>query len=171
MGDRLATIDMGRTLGPPFCGGELGSYLTQCRLGQDLAPYQVAFWSIQPFGHNRYGPRIGELCPFLEGELGPHLTQCCQDRGLCLHAKLFRLDLSNRLANRQNTPTSQTWKTEQRGQRSDSIWRTVLQRVAQKWTVSFSSTIKSWECLIWPQPTINCVIASLALVRGDAGKK
>ena len=37
--------------------------LTQCGLGQDLPPYQVASWSIQPFGHNRHGPKIGGLCP------------------------------------------------------------------------------------------------------------
>ena len=33
-------------------GGELGSHLTQCRLSRGLPPYQVASWSIQPFGHN-----------------------------------------------------------------------------------------------------------------------
>ena len=32
--------------------GELGPHLTQCRLGRGLPPYQVASWSIQPFGHN-----------------------------------------------------------------------------------------------------------------------
>jgi len=47
MGDRLATIDMGRKLGgaalPPFLGKEeLGPHLTQCRLGRGLPPYQVA---------------------------------------------------------------------------------------------------------------------------------
>jgi len=54
MGDRLATIDMGQKVGgycAPFCGG-LGLYLTQCGLGWGLPPYQVASWSIQPFGHN-----------------------------------------------------------------------------------------------------------------------
>jgi len=35
----------------PFLG-ELGPHLTQCRLGRGLPPYQVASWSIQPFGHN-----------------------------------------------------------------------------------------------------------------------
>ena len=56
MGDRLATIDMGRKLGgvPLFSrgGAELGPHLTQCRLGRGLPPYQVASWFIQPFGHN-----------------------------------------------------------------------------------------------------------------------
>jgi len=32
--------------------GELGPHLTRCRLGWGLPPYQVASWSIQPFGHN-----------------------------------------------------------------------------------------------------------------------
>jgi len=43
MGDRLATIDMGRKVEgcAPF-RGELGPYLTQCRLGRGLPPYQVA---------------------------------------------------------------------------------------------------------------------------------
>jgi len=44
MGDRLATIAMGRKLGAllPFGEGELGSHVTQCRLGRALPPYQVA---------------------------------------------------------------------------------------------------------------------------------
>jgi len=37
----------------PFTLGELGPHLTQCGLGRDLPPYQVAPWSIKPFGmHN-----------------------------------------------------------------------------------------------------------------------
>jgi len=40
--------------------------------------YQVASWSIQPFGHNRHGPKIGGLYPFLGGSWVPHLTQCGQ---------------------------------------------------------------------------------------------
>ena len=36
----------------PFPCEELGPHLTQCRLGRGLPPYQVASWSIQPFGHN-----------------------------------------------------------------------------------------------------------------------
>jgi len=44
MGDRLATIDMGRKVGGavPLSVGEPGPYLTQCRLGRGLPPYQVA---------------------------------------------------------------------------------------------------------------------------------
>jgi len=43
LSSRLVTIDMGRKLGvlaPVLGRGELGSHLTQCRLG--LPPYQVA---------------------------------------------------------------------------------------------------------------------------------
>jgi len=40
--------------------GDLGPHLTICRLGQGLHRYQVASWSIQPFCHNRHGPKIGE---------------------------------------------------------------------------------------------------------------
>jgi len=35
----------------PFPWG-LSPHLTQCRLGRGLPRYQVASWSIQPFGHN-----------------------------------------------------------------------------------------------------------------------
>ena len=41
MGDRLATIDMGRKF------GELGLQLTQCGLGRGLPPYQVCEESCQ----------------------------------------------------------------------------------------------------------------------------
>jgi len=46
-----------------------------------IPPYQVASWSIQAFGHNRYGPKIGGSL-FWGGELGPHLTQCRLGWGL-----------------------------------------------------------------------------------------
>jgi len=61
---------MGRKLGVvPFLEGGAGPHLTQCRLGRGVPPYQVSFWSIQLFGHNRHGPKIGELRP-LFGEEG-----------------------------------------------------------------------------------------------------
>ena len=55
MGDCLATIDMGRKVGRGCCGGAgspLCHHPTQCGLGQGLPLYQVASWSIQPFGHD-----------------------------------------------------------------------------------------------------------------------
>jgi len=48
-----------------------------------LLPYQVASWSIQPFGHKRHGPKSGGCCAaFWEGDLGPYLTQCQLGGGL-----------------------------------------------------------------------------------------
>ena len=82
----------------PLSRGELGPRLTQCGLDRGLLTYQVASSSIQPFGHNRHGLKIGAASPpFGEVELGPHLTQRGQGRGLYLHAKLHLVP-SNRLA-------------------------------------------------------------------------
>jgi len=67
----------------PFLGQKLGPYLPQCSLGRGLPPHQVTSWSIQPFGHNRHGPKGGLLCRlFMVGELCPHLTQCGPNQGL-----------------------------------------------------------------------------------------
>jgi len=56
MGDRLATIDMGREVGGgqlcPFPRRELGPRPTKCGLGRVIPTYQVSSWSIQPFGYN-----------------------------------------------------------------------------------------------------------------------
>jgi len=38
--------------------GGAGSSLTQCLLGWGLPVFQVVSWYIQPFGHNRHGPKI-----------------------------------------------------------------------------------------------------------------
>jgi len=81
MGDRVATIYimyMGRKEGVlcTFSGELYGPHLTQCGLWRDLSPYQVASWSIQPFGHNTQGPKSGGAVPPFGGELDPHLTQC-----------------------------------------------------------------------------------------------
>jgi len=63
MGDRsVATIDMGRKEGgllSPYRGRKLGPRLTPCGLGRGLLPYQVASSFIQPFDHNRHGPKTG----------------------------------------------------------------------------------------------------------------
>jgi len=74
----LASIDMGRKLAAvPFLGGgELGPHSAQCGLGPGLPLYQVTSWLIQPFGHNRHGPKIGGGCaPFWErGAVSPSST-------------------------------------------------------------------------------------------------
>ena len=77
---------------------------------------------MQPFGHNRYGPKMGDL-PLWGGELGPHLIQ----RGVAeayLHVK-FHVDPLNRLATVQQ-------RYRQNRQWSDSVGQTVLQMVTQK---------------------------------------
>ena len=120
----------GRSWSSPHCArGRHSSppHLTQSRLGRGRAPYQVAFWCMQPFGHNRNGPKIGEggCAPLGEAELCPHLTQRGHGRGLpaCQVSSWSVQPFGH------NTPTPQTGQT---GQRTDSIGRTVLQTVAQK---------------------------------------
>jgi len=79
MGNRLATIDMGRKLGSraPFYGGELGLHLAQCGLDRGRILIHPAVWPQQTWTQN-WG-----LCPlFEEGEMGPHLAQCGLGRGL-----------------------------------------------------------------------------------------
>jgi len=72
MGDRLATIGVGRKWGGAavVAGSPLGPHLTQCGLGRGLSLYQVASSSIQQFGHNcrnatlhRIGTRAVERLP------------------------------------------------------------------------------------------------------------
>jgi len=40
-------------------GAELGPHLTQCCPGRGIPSYQMASWSIQPFGHSKHGPESG----------------------------------------------------------------------------------------------------------------
>jgi len=40
---------------------------------------------MQPFVHNRHGPKIGGSVPFWGAEAGPHLKQCRLGRGLPTH--------------------------------------------------------------------------------------
>jgi len=88
LSSRLATIDIGRKLGggAPFFGrGSWGPHLSQCGLGRGLPTCQVPSWSIQPFGHNRHGPKIVGLCPFWGGGAGsPSNTMWPGSRPTCL---------------------------------------------------------------------------------------
>jgi len=60
--------------------------------------YQVASWSMQPFGRNRYGPKIGGSPPFGGGGAGsPCNTMRPGPRPSYLNAK-FHIDISNCLA-------------------------------------------------------------------------
>ena len=61
--------------------GELGPHLTQCGLGRGLPPYQVAHWSNQPFGHNKWAENCG--APFWEGVEAGSLAKAvvpCQNK-------------------------------------------------------------------------------------------
>ena len=77
---------MGRKFGgsAPFLGKvERCPHLTQSRVGRGLPLCQVPATSIQPFDHNKHGPKIWGFCPpFAEGERSPHLTQSRLCRGL-----------------------------------------------------------------------------------------
>jgi len=54
----------------PLFGEGRGPHLTQSRLGRVLPPYQVASSSMQSYGRNRYGPKIGGSAPFGGGRAG-----------------------------------------------------------------------------------------------------
>jgi len=84
---------------PLWGKGELGPHLTVCGQGRGLPPCQVSSWSIQPFGHNRHGPKIGggQLCwPFLCGGDGsPSNTMCpglrpiSEPNGILIHPAIW----------------------------------------------------------------------------------
>jgi len=98
----------------PFYMGELGPHQTQCRLGRGRPPYQVASWSIQPLGHNRHGPKIGDCNPFEWP--GPRPTSI--PTGIVIHPTV-----SPQYTNVTDRQTDR--------QRSDSIRRTVLEMVQE----------------------------------------
>jgi len=79
MGDRLATIDIGRKeegCCAPFGGGAAGS-------GPIYLYKSSAVAEMGDRGHNRHGPkRVGGAVPRSQGELSPHVTQSRLGRGL-----------------------------------------------------------------------------------------
>ena len=61
----FATKYIGRKLGAvPLAGGGAGCPSNTISLGWGLPPYQVVSCYIQPFDHNRHGPKIGRAVPF-----------------------------------------------------------------------------------------------------------
>ena len=62
--------------------GQLGPRLIQCGLCRGLLPYQVTCSFIQPFGHNRHGPKIrwGGCVLFLELAGSPSNTKSPEPR-------------------------------------------------------------------------------------------
>jgi len=78
MGDRLATIDMGRKLGDMSLWeeGKAGPHLTQCRLGPGLPPYQWYPDASSSLVTIDMGQKLGACVPFfLGGGLSSRLTQ------------------------------------------------------------------------------------------------
>jgi len=75
------------------------------------------------------GRKLGGCARFGQGELGPHVTQCGQGRGLpaCQVSSW-----SVKPFGHHNTPTLQTGQIDR--QWSNSIGRTILQTVTQKFT-------------------------------------
>jgi len=107
---------------------------------------------MQPFGRTRYEPTNWGVCPF-GGELGPHLTQCGQGQGLpaCQVSSWSIQPFGH------NTPTSQTGIQVRTGQRTDSIVRTDLQTVAQKWL--------PWQCQLPLEPQNRLCLHQIAWSR------
>ena len=89
----FATIDKDRKLGvcAPFLGEELVPYLAQCGLSGGLPPHQVASWCIQPFGHSRYGLKIGGVplwgrgAGFPSNTMWPGLRPTCMPIFILIH--------------------------------------------------------------------------------------
>ena len=69
---------MGRKRGVCSFWGAAG--LTQYGLGWGLPPYQGASWSIQPFGHDRHGPKSGGCCAPFWGNWVPSNNNCQNSR-------------------------------------------------------------------------------------------
>ena len=80
----------------PLGEGELGPHLTQCDQGRSLPPYQIASWSIQPFGHNRQGRKLGAVVPLWGGGAGspsntmsPGPTPISLPSGILIHPAVW----------------------------------------------------------------------------------
>ena len=77
MGDRLATIDIGRKWGTvplSFGVGALGPHVTQCGLGRGLLAYLCTNWHLDPSSRLatiNMDRKVGGLCHFLGGAGSP----------------------------------------------------------------------------------------------------
>jgi len=97
---------------------------------------------MQPFGHNRYGPKIGGLCPpFFWGSGSPFNTMWPGPRPSWMPSFiLIPPAVWPRCANVTDSTDRQTDR-----QRSDSTGRSVLQTVAQKFFQSRLSSVQDAE--------------------------
>jgi len=115
-----------------------------------------------------YGPKIGEgSAPIWGRELSPHLIQCGQSQILpaCQVSPCSVQPFGH------NTPTSQTdiqdRQTGQRGHRSDSIGRTVLQTVAQKRYLWRSQFMLCFAMTVWNVRRFRSSRSFIAMIRND----
>jgi len=122
---------------------ELGLRLIQCGLGRGLLPYQVASSSIQPFGHNKHGPKTGKLQWNLNkssaiAEMGDRgHNRHGPKRGEC-YAPFVEA----------GTPSSTMWP----GPRSTSVFRTKrrLHPSSHLATIDMGQKLGGWVCpLFW----------------------
>jgi len=88
----------------PLWGKELGHHLTQCHLGRGLPPYQVASWSIQPFGHNIWPKSVGLLYHlFWEGvgsssnTMSPGLRATSVPSDILIHPAVWPTDTDRKI--------------------------------------------------------------------------
>jgi len=123
MGDRLATIDMGRKVGRllcPFPWPGAGSHLT---VSPSVEAYLRAKWHLDPSSRlatTDMGQKLGTCHFFLGEELYPHLTQCGLGRGL----PPYQVASKSIKPFGHSTPTSKTGQDTQDRQQSDNIGRT-----------------------------------------------
>jgi len=85
---------------------------------------------MQPFGRNRYGPKIGGCDSLGRGAGSPSNTMWRGPRPTCMPS--FILIRPTVWPQYTNVTDKQTDRQDRTGQRTDSIGRTVLQTVAQK---------------------------------------
>ena len=105
----------------PLSRGELGPRLTQCGLEQVLLQYQVVSSSIQPFGHNRHGPKTGGCAPAMSSNTTapwPRFTSV--PSGIMIHPAAWPKQTSA-----ENWGTVLTvWPIHQRHRRTDRTGQT-----------------------------------------------
>jgi len=130
----------------PFRRRELRPHLTECRLGRGLPPYKVASLPIQPFGHNRHGPKIGggSVVPPFWGLAGsPSTTMWPGQRPTSMPSFIL---IHETVWPQYTNVTDRTGPDRQtdRGKRSDSIGQTVLETVAQKLSDNILAWLSAW---------------------------
>jgi len=99
----------------------------------------------------------GDCAPLGEGELSPHLTQCGQDRGLpARQVSSWSVQPFGHSA--RTSQTDWTGQDRTHRQRSDSIGRTVLQTVEQKFNFRRPYITRDFSSLKL-FPLVTCTLA------------